>query len=205
MQRKESATTRASAIECFINEYCSMYGTAPSVQDIADHLGLGKTTVYYHLKRMEEEGRIESRGSRGYFTVEQLADRNVTVAPIVGRIACGTPLYAAENIEEYIRLPETLFGKGDFFFLRAKGRSMINVGIDSGDLVLIRRQDTAEPGQIVVALDIDKDEATLKRYFPEPEKGRIRLHPENPDEKDIYMSIERCRIQGVAVKIIKDL
>ena len=82
---------------------------------------------------------------------------------------------------------------------------MINVGIDSGDLVLIRRQDTAEPGQIVVALDIDKDEATLKRYFPEPEKGRIRLHPENPDEKEIYMSIERCRIQGVAVKIIKDL
>lgn len=205
MQRKEIAPARASEIESFLNDYCSMYGTATSVQDIADHLGLSKTTVHYHLKRMEKEGRIESRGSRGYFTIAQLANLDMAVAPIVGRIACGTPLFAAENIEEYIRLPEALFGKGDFFFLRAKGSSMIDAGIDSGDLVLIRKQDAADPGQIVVAFDDDNEVATLKRYYPEPERGRIRLHPENPDENEIYMPIERCRIQGVAVKVIKDL
>ena len=205
MLRKEIAPSRAAAIERYINDCCSIYGTAPSVQDIANHLGLSKTTTLYHLKRMKEEGRIESKGNRGYYTIAQLADRSTTIAPILGRVACGTPLYAAENIEDYIRLPEALFGKGDFFFLRAKGSSMIGAGIDNGDLVLIRHQNTADPGQIVVAFDADKEEATLKRYFPEPEKGRVRLHPENPECDEIYIPVERFRIQGVAVNAIKKL
>ena len=78
---------------------------------------------------------------------------------------------------------------------------MVEAGIDDGDLVLIRQQDTAEDGEIVVAL-ID-DEATLKRFYPEPEKRRIRLHPENAHMNDIF--VEKCEIQGVAVKVLKDL
>ena len=80
---------------------------------------------------------------------------------------------------------------------------MIEAGIDSGDLVLIRQQSTAEPGQIVVALVNDDEEATLKRFYPEPEERRIRLHPENKTMKDIY--VDYCTIQGIAVKVIKDL
>ena len=95
-----------------------------------------------------------------------------------------------------------LFGKGNFFLLRANGDSMIEAGIDHGDLVLVRCQDHAEPGQIVVAL-IGDDEATLKRFFPDPSKGTIRLHPENSRLDDII--VEHCLIQGVAVHVLKDL
>lgn len=86
--------------------------------------------------------------------------------------------------------------------LRANGDSMTEAGIDHGDLVLVRCQDRAKPGQIVVAL-IGDDEATLKRFFPEPSKGIIRLHPENCKLDDII--VENCAIQGVAVHVLKDL
>lgn len=100
-----------------------------------------------------------------------------------------------------MRLPVALFGRGQFFILRASGDSMIGVGINDGDLVLIRQQDSACEGQIVIAL-MD-DEATLKRYYPEPEKNRVRLHPENEKLEDIF--VKDCIIQGVAVRVIKDL
>ena len=106
------------------------------------------------------------------------------------------------NIEEYVQLPTAIFGKGDFFLLRASGDSMIEAGIDDGDLVLVRHQDHADPGQIVVAL-IGEDEATLKRFYPEPSKGIIRLHPENQVLDDII--VENCSIQGVAVHVVKAL
>ena len=121
--------------------------------------------------------------------------------PVLGTIACGIPKFAEENIEDYVRLPVALFGKGNFFILRAYGDSMIEAGIDNGDLVLIRQQNYADEGQIVVALM--EDEATLKRFYPEPKKHRIRLHPENSRMDDIY--VDNCEIQGVAVKVLKDL
>ena len=80
---------------------------------------------------------------------------------------------------------------------------MIEAGIGDGDLVLIRQQSTADPGQIIVALVNDDEEATLKRFYPEPENRRVRLHPENRTMKDIY--VDFCTIQGIAVKVIKDL
>ena len=89
----------------------------------------------------------------------------------------------------------------DAFILRAYGDSMIEAGIDDGDLVLIRQQNYADDGQIVVALM--EDEATLKRFYPEPEKHRVRLHPENSAMEDII--VDNCVIQGVAVKVLKDL
>ena len=122
--------------------------------------------------------------------------------PVLGVISGGIPKFAEENIEEYIRLPVSLFGTGKFFILRAYGDSMIEVGIDDGDLVLIRQQETASAGQIVVAL-INNEDATLKRYYPEPEKHRVRLHPENSRMDDII--VPDCAIQGVAVKVLKDL
>lgn len=123
------------------------------------------------------------------------------MTPILGKVSCGVPKFAEENIEEYVRLPVALFGRGQFFILRANGDSMIEADINDGDLVLIRQQNYADEGQIVVAL-MD-DEATLKRYYPEPEKQRIRLHPENSQMDDILVS--DCIIQGVAVKVLKDL
>ena len=204
MQRKRTTSDRAKDIEKYLNDYSSAYGTAPSMQEIADALGLGKTTVFYHLKKMEEAGRIESRGHRGVYTARQLADRGPFV-PILGSVACGQPLFAEENVEDYVRLPESLFGRGEFFFLRARGISMIEAGIDNGDLVLFRRQETAWPGELVLALTKNKTESTLKRYYPEPETGQVRLHPENPELDEIYFPIDDFAIQGVAVKVIKDI
>ena len=188
-----------SAIETFVGDYIDARGISPTMQEIADGVGSSKPTVQRYITQMCEEGTLSFSG---YRTVSSTKTRAQAVrVPVLGRVACGIPKFAEENIEDYIRLPVALFGKGDFFILRADGDSMIEAGIEDGDLVLIRRQEKADRGQIVVALM--GDEATLKRYYPEPEKRQVRLHPENSSMEDIV--VDNCVIQGVAVKVIKDL
>lgn len=188
-------------IENFINSYREQNNASPSVQEIANHIGIAKSTASRYLSTMREKGMIEFDGHRNIATRETIRTKAETVlVPILGCVSCGIPKFAEENIEEYVRLPIALFGKGDFFILRANGDSMIEANIDHGDLVVIRQQSHAEEGQIVVALI--EDEATLKRYYPEPEQHRVRLHPENQKLQDIF--VDDCSIQGVAVKVIKD-
>ena len=205
MSKGERCVNRPDEIESYISDYRREHGFSPTVQEIADGLGITKSTVHFHLKNMEKAGRIISQGGRrGYRTKQPIIEvPEGDLVPIVGRIACGTPILAQENIEEYVRLPERIFGRGEFYLLRAKGESMIEAGIGDGDLVLIRQQSTADPGQIIVALVNDDEEATLKRFYPEPENRRVRLHPENRTMKDIY--VDFCTIQGIAIKVIKDL
>ena len=179
-------------------------GVSPSVAELAAAVGLSKATVSRYLAYMREHDMIDvGGGHRSIVTKETKLARQQTVrVPVLGAVSCGVPKLAVENIEDYVRLPVSLFGSGDFYLLRANGDSMIGAGIDSGDLVLIRQQSTAEPGQIVVAL-MDNEEATLKRFYPDYENGIIRLHPENPLLEDIYA--DTCIIQGVAVRVLKDL
>ena len=184
----------------FIDDYIDNYGRSPSTQEIASGTGLSPATVSRYLSRMREDGIIDYSGHRNIVTKRNSATETNAV-PVLGSVSCGIPKFAEENIEEYVKLPVSLFGKGDFFLLRASGNSMIETGIDSGDLVLVRRQDYAAPGQIVVALM--EEEATLKRYYPEPQNGYIRLHTENKDMVDII--VDSCLIQGVAVHVIKEL
>ena len=190
-------------IEDFINSYKETNnGASPSVRQIADELGVTHPTVVRYLKHMREQGMIDYDGHRNITTEENRRTKTETTkVAVLGAVSCGIPKFAEENIEEYVRLPISLFGSGDFYILRANGDSMINAGIEDGDLVLIRQQSYANEGQIVVALM--EDEATLKRYYPEPQKRRIRLHPENDSMRDIYVA--NCVIQGVAVKVLKDL
>lgn len=186
----------------FINNYREQYNLAPSVQEIANYIGVSKATASRYLCRMREEGIVTCNGYRSISTLEGEEDYRRTVKmAVLGRVSCGIPKFAEENIEEYVRLPVSLFGRGDFFILRANGDSMVDAGIDDNDLVIVRQQNYANPGQIVVAL-VEND-ATLKRYYPEPKNKRIRLHPENSKLEDIY--VDNCLIQGVAVKIIKNL
>ena len=189
-------------IENFINQYREKYDTSPSVQEIADHIEVSKATASRYLSYMRANDMLDYDGHRSIATKETKRTKSETVkVPVLGAVSCGVPKLAEENIEEYVRLPVALFGRGNFYLLRANGDSMIEAGIDDGDLVLIRQQSTAEEGQIVVALM--EDEATLKRFYPEPENGIIRLHPENHTMEDII--VENCIIQGVAVKVLKDL
>lgn len=183
----------------FVEAYHLDYNSSPSLRVIADGVGIGSTTVYRYLMEMNERGMICYDGKTIRNEKINKSQRGTIRAAVIGRIACGIPNLAEQHVEGYVNLPESLFGQGNFYILRASGCSMTEAGIDDGDLVVIREQNTAEDGQIVVAL-VD-DEATLKRFFHEGD--RIRLHPENSQMKDIFVT--DCRIQGVAVKVIHDL
>lgn len=191
--------TLMAAIEKFVSDYTDSNGISPTMQEVADGVGSSKATVQRYIAQLCDDGILDYSG---YRTMTSTKTKAAAIrVPVLGTIACGIPKFAEENIEEYVRLPVALFGKGNFFSLRAYGDSMIEAGIDNGDLVLIRQQNYADEGQIVVALM--EDEATLKRFYPEPKKHRIRLHPENSRMDDIY--VDNCEIQGVAVKVLKDL
>lgn len=199
MQHKK--TEYFGEIEKFINSYKDMSGgSSPSVREIADGCGLSPATISRYMAYMKQTGQLNYDGHRNITTKQTENDLSGTTrVPVLGRISCGIPKFAEENIEEYVKLPASLFGRGEFFILAASGDSMTGAGIDDGDYVLVRQQDTAEYNQIVVAL-VD-DEATLKRF--RPENGCICLHPENEKFDDIV--VDSCAIQGVAVKILKNL
>ena len=188
----------------FINNYFSKTKTVPSVQKIADAVGIKKGTVSKYLSYMEEKGLI-SRSNPNYHFSTRMIDRDIPgfmSMPVVGSISCGTPILAEENIESYLSISGNFLGPGIFFVLVAKGDSMIKAGINNGDYVIIRQQSSADEGQIVVAL-VDDGECTLKRYYKDEKRRKIRLHPENDDLEDMYF--DNISIQGIAVKVIKNL
>lgn len=155
-------------MENFIDKFTTEYSVSPTSQQISEGTGLSPATVSRYLKVMRDENVLDYGGVRNIITrrERQIREKTYIFVPVLGAVSCGVPKFAEENVEEYVKLPASLFGKGDFFILRANGDSMIRAGIDDGDLVLIRQQNTAESGQIVVALM--EDEATLKKYYPEP-------------------------------------
>lgn len=181
----------------FIKDYSEEKNINPSVQEIADHFDCAKSTAYKFLVRLEKEGRLQ-KSDKGDYYIQKNYITFIQV-PLVGVISCGTPIFAEQNIEEYIPLPRDFLGKGEYFALRTKGDSMINAGIDSGDIVFVKIQNTAENGEIIVALT--DEEATLKRYYKR--NGKIILHPENESYKDII--VDSCLIQGIAIKVLKRL
>ncbi len=175
----------------------------PTIREIASKLQISKSSVGDYLNVMAKKGLIKlNSGSRGIITNKmQKSKLDVAQIPIVESIACGTPLFAEENIESYIHISKEFLGNGNYFILKASGNSMVNAEICDGDYVIVKQQETAEEGQIIVAL-ID-DEATLKRYYLDKANKKIRLHPENNKMKDMFF--DSIVIQGVAVKVIKDL
>ena len=194
-------------LENYINDYQQKQGYSPSISDMVRDLGMPQTTVYRYITHMKENGMIDIKGRGKIATREMEKTKRATIKlPVLGAVSCGIPKYAEENIEEYVQVPASWFGIGEFFALRADGQSMINAGIDDGELVIIRKQEYAEPGQIIVAL-IDNEDATLKRYRPIGDGQYIDLVPENDKFKvrTIDLSCETLIIQGVAVKVLKDL
>lgn len=188
-------------IKSCIDNFFDINGYSPSVRDISVVIGTPKSTVQRYLDTMRKQGIVRT-GKYGLETEHiSKTERTVVAVPILGFIPCGPLTEEEEYVDSYIKLPRSFLGSGEFFILTAHGDSMIDSGIDDGDLVVVRRQNHASKGDIIVALADGKN--TLKRYFPEPEKGRIRLHPENSQMEDFYVS--ELYIQGVATKVIKDL
>lgn len=190
-------------IKQFAEKYYMTFGQSPTVREIAVEVGVGKSTVQRYLERLRDSGEIEYDGRRGIKTeLTQKVNTDAVNVGLVGEVSCGPMTFAEQNITDYFQLPASMLGNGEFFMLRASGDSMINAGIDSGDLVIIKRQSTANEGDIVVAL-LD-DETTLKRFYKDVKNQRFILHPENDELSDIIVE-GNLIIQGVAVKVIKDL
>lgn len=185
----------------YAEQYYLQHGQSPSTTKIAEAVGVSRGTAYKYLVAMNDNGMIEYDGQDIQTPVTKKLNKDTSQTAIVGSIPCGSPQYEEENIEEYISLPTAIFGKGEFFILRASGDSMIEAGIDDGDLVVIRKQVYADEGEIVVAL-VD-NQNTLKRFYRDEENQKIILHPENKRLKDIV--VDECFIQGVACHVIKSL
>lgn len=185
-------------MEEYIRERQRKDGLSPSYRRIMHALGMSSLNlVQRYVLALENQGRIR-RTRLGSIALSKRLDAGKNkITPLVGDIACGQPSFAEENIEASYALPEAIFGKGELFMLHTHGDSMIDAGIREGDLIVVRKQNTADDGQIVVAL-MD-GEATLKRLFHR--NGKIVLHPENRQMQDIV--VENCEIQGVLVSCIK--
>ena len=200
--RSKSTELMDKIIEYIDNKYFSE-GYVPSVREIAAALEVSKSCVSNYIAEMESKGMIEkSTGWHGIKTnTIRKVNSEIVYIPVIGDIACGNVMYAVENIEKYIPMPRGMLGNGKYHILVARGDSMVNAGIEDGDYVIIKEQDYASEGQIIVALV--EHEATLKRYYIDRKLRKIRLHPENEKYED--MLYDNIRIQGIAVKIIKDI
>ena len=190
-------TKRQQEIWEFLVEYVDAHGYPPTVREIGEQVGLASpSTVHAHLANLERAGLIKRDPTKPRALEltgrENRAARNeggaVHALPLLGQIAAGGPLLADQNVDAYIQVPEPLSKGGDEeFLLKVRGDSMQDAGILDGDFVVVKRQQDARDGDIVVALagdDETTDEATVKRFFREG--GRIRLQPENESYEPIY-------------------
>ncbi len=199
-------TKRQQEIFDFIKRYSDLNGYPPTVRDIGKAVGLASSsTVHAHLANLEKIGLLRRDPTKP--RAIELLDRAAAGVrgfvrsglPLVGQVAAGQPILADENIEEYVATPAAAGGEQGEFLLRVRGQSMKNVGILDGDLVVVKPQDTATDGEIVVALL--GDEATVKRFFQEPD--HIRLQPENETMDPIR---ERdVRIVGRVVGLMRSM
>ena len=187
-------------IVSFINDFYRDNRRSPSARQIAAATGIPRTTLQRMMRTMAENGVIEYDGETVETDFSGKASDETVSAGIIGHVPCGNLSLEEEAIEEIVQLPTAVFGKGDLFLLYAEGYSMTGAGINDGDLVLIRKQEEAYPGQIVVAYMEGKGN-TLKTY--KEKDGKAYLHPENPEYDDI--PIEDCKIQGIAINVIKKL
>ena len=194
-------TKRQKEIFDFLSDYIRKHGYSPMYDEIGNEFGLSAiSTVHEHISELVDKGYLEKddRKERG-LSLPPKRKQYLNI-PIKGVIACGEPLEALEESGEYIKITRERSLKGNLFALRAKGDSMIGEGVFDGDIIVVKKQETAENGDTVVAI-VENNEATLKKFYKE--KNRIKLQPANPAYSPVYY--EQVEIRGVAVKIIRNL
>jgi repressor LexA len=199
----EGLTRRQQDVLAGIRIIFEEKGYAPTVRVLGEQLGLRSScTVQRHLEALERKGFIRRNPTKAR-TIEitrgpkplskGAADAGFISLPVLGTVTAGQPILAVENVEESIALPKTMLPDDDCFVLRVRGESMINAGLYDGDLAVVKQQQTAQNGDVIVAL-ID-DEATIKRFFREGRK--VRLQPENPAMEPII--VDKCAVLGKVV------
>ncbi|MGH3415526.1 MAG: transcriptional repressor LexA [Steroidobacteraceae bacterium] len=201
-------TKRQQEIFNFIKQHSAMHGYPPTVRDIGKAVGLASSsTVHAHLANLERIGLLRRDPTKP--RAIELLDRAAAGLqafvrpglPLVGQVAAGQPILAEENIEEYIETPAFAGGDAGEFLLRVRGESMKEIGMLEGDLVVIRPQETAQDGDIVVALVGEGEEATVKRFFQEAD--HVRLQPENASMKPIRT--RDVRVLGRVVGLMRSM
>ncbi|MBQ7077762.1 MAG: transcriptional repressor LexA [Lachnospiraceae bacterium] len=204
MSKKEATPKQIEILE-FIKSEILAKGYPPTVRDICEAVGLSSTSsVHAHLEKLEKKGLIRRDPTKP--RAIELIDDNYAIVrhemvnvPIVGTVAAGTPILAQQNISNYFPIPMEYMPNEQTFMLKVKGESMINVGILSGDLVLVKQMNSASNGDIVVAL-VD-DSATVKTFYKE--KDHIRLQPENDTMDPIIVT--DCAILGKVIGVFRFL
>ena len=189
-----------SRLVSFINDYSRDHNESPSARQIAAATGIPRTTLQRMLMTLADRGVLDYDGENVVTEMSVKINNETTPVGIIGSIPCGNLALEDAAVEEIVRLPVSLAGRGELFMLHARGDSMTGAGIDDGDLVLIRKQEEAQHGDIVVAY-IEGEGNTLKRLHRYG--NTVFLHPENPKYRDI--PVTDCKIQGVAVSVIKML
>lgn len=203
---QKNITPRQRQILQFILQHIEARGYPPTVREIGEAVNLSSSsTVHAHLRSLEDAGLIKrdavlTRAIKllpGMQTKTKI--QRVVTVPVLGNVAAGKPILAIEEVEETFPLPHDFLSGGDGFMLRVRGESMIDDGIMDGDLVVVRRQQSADSGEIVVAL-LEND-VTVKRFYPE--NGRIRLQPANSTMSPIF--VDNISIIGKVVGLVRKM
>ena len=191
-----------------IAEYIKQYarennGDSPSLADIMEYMKMAKSTAYRYILELEKRGIVSYNGKK---TLETPLQRKMRCefrrVPILGMVICGTPDEQEEHVRGYLAIPEDWID-GECFLLEAYGDSMADIGIEEGDLVLVKKAGAANSGDVIVALT-DKGN-TLKRLFWEGKKPRLHAENKNYSEDKIDIYPSELVIQGIALKVIKDI
>lgn len=188
------------AVLDFINDYCDENGFPPTVRDMCKELGIKSTaTAYDYVNRLRDLGYLEKANNKKRAVALKRGD-TVNV-PLIGTVTAGQPIFATENFEGYYPLPSEEFKGDDLFLLRVHGESMINAGIFNDDKIVVKKQQTAENGDIVVAMFDDgiSEGATVKRFFRRD--GKIILHPENDTMTDFIL--DEVNLLGKVVGLLR--
>ena len=183
----------------YIRKFSEENGYTPSVREIGKECGIKSTaTVYSYLQKLQDKGYL-NKASNKKRSVTLTRSSGVNI-PLIGTVTAGQPIFAYENYEDYYTFPAGEFKGDDLFMLRVEGTSMIDAGIYSGDKIIVRKQETAENGEIVVALV--EDSATVKRFFRRD--GKIVLHPENESLSDMIFEDGEVRILGKVIGLTRN-
>lgn len=181
----------------FVQKFITENGYAPSVREVCKACNLKSTaTAFYYLNKLADEGFINKTNTKN--RAVSLKNNSITV-PLIGTVAAGQPIFATENYDGFYSIPSNFFSGEDLFLLDVHGNSMIKIGMFNGDKIVVKKQSTAENGDIVVAL-ID-DSATVKRFFKRNDK--IILHPENDDMEDFIF--DNVTIIGKVVGLMRNI
>lgn len=196
----------SDAILKFVNKYYRDNRKTPTISEVADGIGVARSTTHRYVQDLSDNGLLDY--DRGILSAPESAKMKTAYisAPLVGSIQCGCPEEEQEYVEEYVSLPVSMFGKGDFYILRAKGDSMVDAGIEEDDLLVIERNCPALEGDIVVARD-PENQNTLKRYagYDEDEECYLLAYENEAKYPGEVIKVRSFEVQGVARHVIKAL